>query len=264
MRTVIYHANCDDGFGAAWAARRGFGETDVVFIPAKYGGAPPEVEGHDVFIADFSYPREVLWEMFNKAASIVVLDHHKTAEANLQDLSFCTFDMNRSGARMAWDHLFPGGTPPKLIQYIEDRDLWRFALPDSKAITAWIRSYPRDFESWDELSSRLDDIDEFNVAVQDGYAVLRSQRMQIERLCENARRGVIGGHDVPILCSPLYQSELGHELAKGEAFAAVWTFTSDGGRAWSLRSNDQGVDVSEIAKKCGGGGHARAAGFRTP
>lgn len=262
MRTVIYHANCDDGFGAAWVARKKFGETDVAFYSAGYGDFPPPIKGHDVFVADFSYPRDILLEMESRAASIIVLDHHKTAEAALEGLSFCIFDMARSGARMAWDHLFTGEEPPSLIAYIEDRDLWRFDLPDSHAITAWLRSYPRDFETWDQLADELDH--GFGVAVREGYAILRSQRKQIERLCADAVYAIIGGHEVPVLCSPLYQSEIGHELAEGEPFAAVWTFTSDGGRAWSLRSNNEGLDVSEIAKKYGGGGHRNAAGFRTP
>lgn len=53
---------------------------------------------------------------------------------------------------------------------------------------------------------------------------------------------------------------------EGTAVAAVIRDKPDGGgaaRKVSLRSTDGAVDVSEIARKMGGGGHRRAAGFST-
>jgi oligoribonuclease NrnB/cAMP/cGMP phosphodiesterase (DHH superfamily) len=261
MKIVIYHAHCDDGFGGAWVAHRDFGDA-ATYHPASYGDAPPDVSGMDVLIVDFSYPRDVMIAMHSQANSMVVLDHHKTAKADCEGLDFCTFDMERSGARMAWDHFNPSVIPPALIRYIEDRDMWRFELEDSKEITAWIRSHPHDFDTWDTLADFF--IDDAVYAVGEGRAILRSQSKQIASLCKGARRANIGGHDVPVLCSALYQSEIGHIIAEGEPFAAVWFYHSDGGRVWSLRSSAIGIDVSEIAKLYGGGGHKHAAGFRTP
>src|SRR3990167_9339886 len=98
---VIYHSNCFDGFGAAWVLRGVY--PDATFIPATYGDAPPDVTGQDVVIVDFSYPRDVLLAMRQSSRSLVVADHHKTAQANCEGLDFCHFDMNRSGAGLAWD-----------------------------------------------------------------------------------------------------------------------------------------------------------------
>ena len=53
---------------------------------------------------------------------------------------------------------------------------------------------------------------------------------------------------------------------EGTAVAAVVRDKPDGNRAArkvSLRSTDGSVDVSQIARKMGGGGHRRAAGFST-
>ena len=52
-------------------------------------------------------------------------------------------------------------------------------------------------------------------------------------------------------------------MAQGEPFAACY-WDTEGARVFSLRSADDGLDVSEIAKQYGGGGHVRAAGFSVP
>ena len=58
-------------------------------------------------------------------------------------------------------------------------------------------------------------------------------------------------------------SDAGHLMAQGEPFAACYWDTLDG-RVFSLRSTDEGLDVSAIASEYGGGGHAQAAGFKVP
>ena len=122
MTYVLYHANCDDGFGAAWAARKKLGDA-AVYVPVKYGDPlPPTVTGERVYVVDFSYPRDVL-ETLADRCKVVVLDHHKTAQEDLADLPFAEFDMERSGAGMTWDYFFPGQPRPPLIDHIEDRDL---------------------------------------------------------------------------------------------------------------------------------------------
>lgn len=118
----IYHGNCFDGFTAAWAVWKRFGN-NVDFFEGHYGVEPPDVTGRDVIIVDFSYKRPVLMEMAKVARTIFVLDHHKTAAEDLDgflsarsyepddlikaaefDATYpirVNFDMNRSGSRAA-------------------------------------------------------------------------------------------------------------------------------------------------------------------
>jgi oligoribonuclease NrnB/cAMP/cGMP phosphodiesterase (DHH superfamily) len=152
MSMCIYHGNCADGFGAAWVVRKALGEID--FHPGKYQEPPPDVTGKDVVMVDFSYKRPVLLEMAEKANSILILDHHKTAAEDLLDLPAnvtAKFDMGRSGAMLTWEHFFPGEAPPPLLLHIEDRDLWRFALQNTRQIQANVFSFPYDFQVWDTL-----------------------------------------------------------------------------------------------------------------
>ena len=259
MTICIYHGSCADGFGAAWVVRKALG--DIEFFPGKYQEPPPDVTGKDVVMVDFSYKRPVLLEMAAKANSILILDHHKTAMEDLVDLPanvITKFDMGHSGAMMAWDHFFPGQEPPPLLLHIEDRDLWRFALPHTREIQAAVFSYPYDFKVWDQLMTRS-----LCTLWTEGSAIERKHFKDInELLGVTTREMLIGGYRVPIANLPhTLVSDAAHELAKGRPFAGCYWDTPDG-RVFGLRSTDEGVDVSAVAKQYGGGGHRNASGFR--
>lgn len=278
----IYHGNCADGFAAAWAVRRALPEAE--FVAGVYQTDPPDTAGRHVILVDFSYKRPVLVEMAKRAQSVLILDHHKSAAEDLagfeavgrdwQDhciranqvfvetggtLIAARFDMQHSGAALAWNFFNYHDSRPRLIDHIEDRDLWRFSLPYTREILAGLFSYPYDFDLWDELMRPcgLDDLR------RDGVAIERKHFKDIDELCRvGTLRMVIGGHDVPVANLPYtMSSDAGHKLTKNEPFAACY-WDSVEGRNFSLRSTDQGLDVSEIAKKYGGGGHRNAAGFR--
>lgn len=261
MTLCIYHGNCADGFGAAWAVRKAIPEAE--FFPATYQAPPPDVTGRRVVMVDFSYKRPVLLDMARKAESILILDHHKSAAEDLIDLPVnvvAVFDMERSGAMMTWQHFFPDAPPPRLIEHIQDRDLWRFSLPGTREIQASVFSYPYDFGVWDQLMTS-----DVELLRGDGAAIERKHHKDIAELVQvTRRRMVIGGFDVPVANLPYtLSSDAGHLMAQGEPFAACYWDTPDG-RVFSLRSSDAGQDVSAVAKTYGGGGHRNAAGFQVP
>lgn len=270
----IYHGNCADGFGAAWVVRKALG-SDVEFHAARYGDPAPDVTGKNVIIVDFSYKYDVLVALADRAASVLVIDHHKTAMADLVNVPLAEldyevhtqnsagklhalFDLNRSGAGLAWDFFFPAQPRPPLINHIEDRDLWQFKLGGTRTIMADLFSYPQDFAIWDLLFA-----DDINALRLDGVAINRQHQKTVTDLVHaTKRRMLIGGHDVPVANLPyMFASDAGALMAEGELFAASYFDTSDG-RNFSLRSTDAGMDVSEIAKQYGGGGHRNAAGFK--
>lgn len=255
MKTVVlYHANCPDGFCSAWLARKVL--HDAEFVPVRHGEPPPEVSGADVFILDFSYTRPVLLEMRKQAASLCVIDHHKTAAEDLAELDFCIFNLAKSGARITQETLKL--EPHWLVDYTEDQDLWRWRLPKSKEIAAAIASYPKEFDAWDELAMR----DPMEVA-KEGQAIVRYKDQLVAEAVAGAIEIDFEGHRVLVTNCPSQDlvSEVAGELAKGRAFGGCW-YAYKGKTAWSLRSTAEGIDVSEIAKRHGGGGHRNAAGFR--
>lgn len=264
---VLYHGGCVDGFTAAWVARERFGNR-AEYVPVNYGNVPySDVDGRDVFLLDFSYPRDVLLSMRERAKSVTVIDHHKTAQQALAGLDFATFDMERSGAGLTWDVFNPGMPRPWVVDYVEDRDLWRFALLDSKRVNAYIQALPHTFAVWDELQDM-----QFADVLTGGRAVLAYIDRYVERMSEHARRcrfGVPVGYapntrvyeNVLVVNAPYVNtSELVGHLAQSEPFAVGWFQRDDGKYQYSLRSRGD-VDVAEIAQCYGGGGHCNAAGF---
>lgn len=260
----IYHGNCADGFGAAWVVRKYF-KGAVDFHAGVYNDPPPDVTGRDVIMVDFSYKRAALEQMLDVARTITILDHHKTAQADLDGLGMrypnadITFDMGRSGAMIAWDYYFDM-PPPTLLEHIQDRDLWLFKLEGTREIQANVFSYPYDFEVWDRLMES-----DPRQLIAEGAAIERKHHKDIGELVGVMKRRMkIGGYDVPIANLPYtLTSDAGHLMAKGEPFAACY-WDTPGGRVMSLRSTDEGVDVAEVAKMYGGGGHRNASGFRMP
>lgn len=156
---IIYHGGCPDGFCSAWVAakwRRACG-SGYELHAATYGEDPPPVAGRHVLIVDFSYPRDTLLEMDRQAASLHVFDHHATAQQDLGGLSFAVFDMDESGASLTWRKLFPEVDVPPVVAYVRDRDLWRWELPESKEVSAYVMSTPHTIEAWDELAKLTTD-----------------------------------------------------------------------------------------------------------
>lgn len=287
----IYHKNCADGFTAAWIVKRSIGDIDL--FPANYGDDPPPVAGRDVVIVDFSYPLPVLERMANQAHSIIVLDHHRTAAEDLKGLirapsDFSTwraaawdslplsprirlaviFDMDRSGAQIAWDFFYPPASlRPPIVEYVADRDLWRWELPFSREISAYLGSFPQRTVTWDELARQIESEQYFDGIRQQGAAILRKQGKDVTEIVVVTRRTArIGTLVMPFANVPhMLTSEAGAQLAlesSGGVAATYWD--GPNGRVVSLRSVGSGPDVSEIAKLYGGGGHSRAAGFQMP
>jgi oligoribonuclease NrnB/cAMP/cGMP phosphodiesterase (DHH superfamily) len=272
----IYHGACDDGFAAAWVVRKRFRDA-VEFYPGVYQKEPPAHQGRDVVFVDFSYKRPVLDAMAKSANSILILDHHKTAAEDLADIAsapdfidwrgaaaidgsgnnmFTLFDMNRSGAAMAWDY-FIGGPRPDFIEYVQDRDLWRKKLPCGDEFTIALRSYPQDFLIWDKLIDAG-----AQTLIAEGGAIQRYYRLRVEELKHSAYPATLDGQNIWIANAPYFAaSEVAGELTERDGAFGACYFEVEGGRwQYSLRSRGD-FDVSAVARKFGGGGHKAAAGF---
>jgi oligoribonuclease NrnB/cAMP/cGMP phosphodiesterase (DHH superfamily) len=261
---VIYHGNCADGFSAAWCFWRKYRD-GADYVAGVYQKPPPDVTGRDVYLVDFSYKRDAVGAMLQSAKSVTLIDHHKTAIEDLDGLfGLAQFtDLNRSGATLAWDYLFPDEDRPLLLGHVEDRDLWRFKLAGTREIQANVFSYEYTFEQWDKLMA-AGQVELLQMTVA-GAAIERKHHKDIAELVKVCqRRMVIGGHSVPVASLPYtLSSDAGDMMAQGERFAACY-WDTEAGRTFSLRAADDGEDVSEVAKAYGGGGHAKAAGFTVP
>lgn len=250
---VLYHADCMDGFGAAWALWKRFPQAR--YIPVSHGNPPPEnLQKQHVVMVDFSYDRESILALARQTASLQILDHHVTAQAALRDLPFAYFDMNRSGAVLAWEwaHQRP---VPWLLQYVQDKDLWQWKLPGSREISAALASYPFDFNVWDQL--------QYEILKLEGSGILRYENSLLDKIANEAIIVMFAGHLVPIVHSSILTSQIGERLSKDYPFCVIW-HQKKCRRYFSLRSKEGGISVANIAAQFGGGGHTHAAGFSIP
>ena len=265
---LILHHDDEDGFTAAWIVWRICRELNIVdgttFHAVQYGNKPPDVTGKHVYILDFSWPRADLEKMQKQAKSLVVLDHHKTAEEELRGMEGCIFDVTKSGARLTWEYFsLEGPKPaPTLVEYVEDRDLWKFELEASREINAAIKSYNRTFANWEMLHLRLTQARAG--LVSEGKAILRYQAKEIQTVTYDCDRISLDGKKTFVPCANVTGSiisEAGQFLAMSEPYSVVFYRTRTH-TVFCLRSGLNGADVGEIARKFGGGGHKHAAGFQ--
>ena len=203
------------------------------------------------------------------------------------------YDANHSGALLAWkfsafyrdlallwlntqaahdaialeDH-----HAPMLLRQISDRDLWQFNMDGSREVHAYLRSegFPNivDFDKFSGIVWRFDDPVNRAQVYALGGAVLKADLALMRSICDqHTNRIEIEGFNVPICNIPgQLASEAGHYLSENEPFSVTYyDDLATGQRRFSLRSRQgTGVDVAEVAKKLGGGGHRHAAGFTRP
>lgn len=272
---VFYHGNCPDGTAAAWAVfdtRRT--DDSFEYVPCNYGDAEwrkHDIAGATVLFVDFSEPKEAILEICQLAASVLILDHHKTAQAALGDPSWhpanlkVVFDMDRSGAQITWDHFHPGQPQPALISYIGDRDLWKFALPHSRAVSAFVWLYQKNIAEFESCHQQLEE--DLAACVEKGKMVSMTlgcqARSSAEKLAVRTDKdgNRYGFGNVTTNISDTADVFL-HSVQPDAVYCLTYfDIPTENKRVFSLRSR-KGFDVSVLAKRFpGGGGHAQAAGF---
>lgn len=312
MPCIIYHVDCLDGFGAAFAAWRHFGDA-AEYLPMHHG-QPCEIgkiADQDLFILDFSFSPEVLQGFATTAKSVTQIDHHlsaskawngllQTGEDGRQSYQHpelplrVIFDLDKSGARLAWEHFHPSAALPLALAHIEDQDMWRFALPGTRAFCRALRQQPFEFSNWDEILQATENGNtaRYRSLLEQGVAIESFFANEIERLANSALRmparlrgepidalqavrhnqtSLSNGEQswlaisgIAINANALFASELGNRLAEQSGtFGLIWQLAGDGEAKVSLRSKGD-FDVAAIAQRYGGGGHRNAAGFHLP
>jgi len=273
QRTCFYHAGCPDGLGAAWSVWRAWGP-GARYLPRGHDDVVDAgaYEGALVVFVDIAPSNPELRALAERAARVVVLDHHVTARERFQnDLPLqnalagrghhILFDLSHSGAMLAWNHFHPDQPAPDLLRYVEDQDLWSWKLPASEEVNAAIASYPRDFESWEELATRP-----VAELAAEGEPLVRAARIEVERALQSAHPVLLGGRRIEAVNAREHRSKIGHELAKRAFFQRPWglVYRLTGERVDASLYSIGNLDVATIAEGYGGGGHANASGFTVP
>lgn len=271
-KVIYYHKGCWDGFCAAYLFYKVHG-ADHDYIPVQYGNdANLELcKDKEVFILDFSFPEVELRAIASVATRVVILDHHDTAEKHVtkllnEDVVQGVFDQRFSGAMLTHHWLIEAGAPDwgpqimDLVEYVQDRDLWTWKMPDSKEFNTGLRAYPLDFGVWDGLMATKCVVSRLII---EGTSINKYRHEVLEHHKSKAIMLDFHGVKVPfVLCTtPEIISDLGHLLDEKHPFAMIG-MPIENGLSVSLRSREEfGYHVGEIAEQYGGGGHPRSASF---
>jgi uncharacterized protein len=267
---VIYHGRkCPDGFAAALAPWLFYADR-AQFLPLDHGDIKsvddlPALDGRAVYILDFSFPPEILRGIEKRAAKLVMLDHHKSAAEKLSGFAcrcgVVHFDMNKSGARLAWEFFQPAKPVPALVRFVEDRDLWVWQYPESAGFLAALDMEPLDFARWAEIAAfsaaQLLDFMARGQAMDEKFSKLAAD------IAEAAQPIVFNGqHGLMVNAPGVFHSLIGNSLSeKSATFALMWNVDKDGVVKVGLRSQ-RSFDCIAMAESMGGGGHAQACGFK--
>lgn len=256
----IYHRNCLDGKAAAAVVLRH--APDAELMPMQYGEPAPTVEKRDVYVVDFALTLEAMRALRAQSTTLTWIDHHTSSAPMLPRLGFGHVDTNTCGAMLAWRVFFPDLPIPAILPFIEDKDLWRWQLPDSRAVAAGLTATFG--------GMKLEGILEADPAAMAaiGRPLLAKQA---ERVAIAAKRGIVvenayqtpglrllavpNRHDINEIgehaCLPPSQGGLGFDVC------VIFYRKADGIWVHSMRSN--GVDCASIAARYGGGGHPASA-----
>jgi len=266
-RTIIlYHANCPDGFGGAYSAWKKFGDS-AEYRPMGYGDpAPTDLAGAHVYFIDFCYDQARMDAIKEVAGALTVLDHHEGVEEVSTSMPEFVYDANRSGATIAWSYFHPDVPVPHLLQIVEDDDLFRFSIPDTKAVLSYIAVKPFSFEFWDALVEELNDPERAEKLLTKIRIYREYFDMLIEQSVERAKLVSFEGYEVYIgqthPMKPMV-SALGHALAAKKGPMGLVIQVRSEGLAISMRG-DGSLDLVPIAKKYGGNGHPYSCAFFVP
>ena len=267
---VIYHGrSCPDGFAAALAAWL-FYAGKAEFLGLDHGDIKtmddlPALAGRAVYILDFSFAPAIMHAIEERAAKLVMLDHHKSAADKLSGFScrcgVVHFDMKKSGSRLAWEFFQRERALPDLVRFIEDRDIWVWQYPESAGFLAALDMEPMVFERWNEIA-QFDDAP-LQKYLERGRAMDEKFHKLAADIAEGAQALSFNGVTGLMVNAPgPFHSAVGETLCKRSGtFALLWNVDKSGAIKVGLRS-EPGFDCIPLAESMHGGGHAQACGFK--
>lgn len=262
---VLYHAECMDGYGAAWAAWKALGES-ACYKAVRHNEPLPRLPNNiDLYIVDFCYPIDVLIDTAERVEKIVVLDHHISAQKDYE--AYCShssipsnlefnFVQEHSGCIISWNYFQGNKEAPKILRHIEDHDLWRHKLPKTEAISkALFLRLPTNFAAFEKIK--------LHTLEREGAVLLKQHQLNVRRLVNTRHKVKLNNIEGLAVNAPgMFSSDLGHALSKLSGTYGL-TYNWHGEHQHyecGLRSIGE-FDVSELAKVFGGGGHRNASGF---
>jgi len=262
---VIYHYGCIDGFCSAYIAHKILGD-NCLYVPLSYYSKVPKYKNKNILVVDFSFDLKIVKRLMKDGNKIYFIDHHLTALEKLADLDdkFKLLDINHSAAYLVWKFFFPDKKVPKFVKYIQDYDLWKFKYEETKYLNLALDLIPKSFNRW----KKLEDKEYLKNLINKGKIINIYQNNIVKIALHKFRieEQEIDGENYKIayVNTNICVNEIANEIVKTKEcdFAVCYNYYDlKNITKFNLRSLDTKADVSEIAKKLGGGGHRNSSGL---
>ena len=266
---VIYHNNCPDGFGSAWIVWRHL-KGDATYLGIQPDKLPNYtlLKNKYVIIVDVSVSEKYLNDVKSVASNVLVIDHHQTYADELENHPNAIIDKEHSAIYITWRVFNQDQKIPQFIRYIEDNDLAVYQINKTEPFMASIGTklpyHNIDFfKYWDKLLNPSF----VNNMIEDGTKYQEYKNYLLKKNMHISIPMKLGGYKVLVLNFGTVglASDLGNKIAETNPkmdFVLLWSYHY-GNKEYSimLRTRHDNIDLTEIAKLYGGGGHPRAARF---
>jgi oligoribonuclease NrnB/cAMP/cGMP phosphodiesterase (DHH superfamily) len=271
MNTLCLHHNDADGRACGAIVRRALGE-QVSLYEMDYGDSLPLdliVVADHILIVDFSLSKEEM-EALAAYHQFTWIDHHKSALDELDgsaDSWAGLRDTSEAACVLTWRYFFPNKPVPKAVTLIGDRDIWRWAERDTGAFNEGLHQHytrPNNDDLWIPLLD--DDPEKLAELIESGGTIREARLREIRRATARYSFEVSFEGCRTLVVNLRGSGDLGAQIrTMGYQIGYCYVDKVSEGQLMTYVSlySDQ-VDVSKIARKFGGGGHAGAAGFHFP
>lgn len=284
----FYHNDADGKCAGFWVnelAKRTNKDDFARFVLMDYSKTFPIwtiKKDERVYIVDFSIDPDSMRELLKITKDVIWIDHHKTAIEKYKDFEYDIRGIRYdgvAGCMLTWCYLelmTDGGEgavhpfelemtkdAPMFTKLIADWDVWQFQYGNYTRyfMTAFNTGdfHPCSGEWFallhggDKTCKKMAKEGITMMQYRDGFAKSYISRFGFET--------EIDGHKAFAMNLGNCNSEFFKSLPEG-AYNIFIAFCFDG-KVWTVSLYSKTVDVSEIAKKYGGGGHKSAAGFVT-
>ncbi|HDO23744.1 MAG TPA: hypothetical protein ENG99_00835 [bacterium] len=259
---VVYYHHDEDGFGAAWSAWKKFGnKAEYVEINYDKKDEISEHKNREIYFLDFCPAEKVIKKLLRTGKKVVVIDHHISSKSLVKSVPEHVYGNKNSGAVLSWKYFHSGKKVPKLLEYIEDMDIWKWKIKNTKEILNVLFLREKDFKVWNKVAQDLEDGKKRKKYIEEGLVVEKYKEKILDKILDKAEKASLEGKKAWVVNSPVFGSEIGGILVKNKnTIGVIWSYRN-GEINVSVRSKKKLADVSKIAQKFGGGGHRNAAGF---
>lgn len=268
---VFYHGLCRDGFTAAWAAWKKFGDS-ADYVPVIWTNQSeqiPAIKNKEIYFLDYCPSQEKLNQIVEENKSVCVIDHHVSRETVTKSLPGSVYDISHSGAVLAWNYFHPNVSLPQLCRYVEDSDLWKWEIAGSAEVLQGIDDILEEkegFQTWEEVMQQMETESGRDKYSQIGKLIIRNETNLMDQIVEqNLQLVEFEGFQVYAVNAPRhFRSVLGNRLVEMKPpFGIVWSYLTDEITV-SLRAKPNTFNLIPLVEKYGGGGHEGASNFRLP